>query len=398
MNFTPGKVNSAVPMETSPGRCHTSRRLRKDSIPTDLCFTSPTSTAQTSDMMSLTSSSMSSSRNGGRTEQQALTENKVRAFLVDYYEDCSTLTGKSEECWKAFYGKTHMPHYKLVESSGDPIDNETLIGSIALGNVTSNTLVSVDSVTLLAGGKVAVANYTTECQGEENAVFITTAIIAEIDGEPKIVQEHRSECQPIPKEKNETRWSSGDANESTNTIPNDDVPVAPGNAVNGRWYCESDDLEKESAGRMPVAESSKEISDTAPSSTRRAQGRRSGRRWSQADLVMLEQKNMKRIGSRDKLMTKPTRSGDALFGMMTLSSIDPAMSKQGNATWGAQQNATVSPSKKKQLFQDIMASPVRSSRQTNRLLPHLSPGSKDHLMNDLLKATSLTRNNVSGFW
>jgi hypothetical protein len=365
-----------ISSEESPGRCRTSRRLSKDSIPTALCFTSST-TAQTSAMT--LGSSINSSHNG-RTEQ-ALTENKVRAFLVDYYEDCSTLTGKSEECWKAFYGKNHMPDYKLVESSGDPIDNEALIGSIALGNVASNTFVSVNSVRLLAGGKVAVANYTTEYQGGENTVsIITTAVIEEIDGEPKIVQEHRSECQPITTEKNETRWSSAHSNESTNTIPSDDMPVAPSNAVNGRWYCESDDLDEESAGGVPVAESSKETSDTAPSGTRRAQGRRSGRRpWSQADVTMLEQKSMKRIGSRDKLMTKPTRSGDALIGMLALS-IDPAMSTQGNATWGAHQNAPSSP--KKQLFKDILlASPVYSTRETNRLLPYMSPGSKTHLVN-----------------
>jgi hypothetical protein len=355
------------------------------SIPTNMCFNAQLQTST----LSLNFVDFS------HGTDQALTENKVRAFLVDYYEDCSTLIGKSEECWKAFYGKTHMPDYKLVESSRFPIDNEAMIGLIASGNLKSNILVSVDSVTLLAGGKVAVVNYTTHYKGEKNTVSLTTAVIEEIDGEPKIVQEHRSECQPIVKG---TRWSAEDENESTNTIPNDDMPVAPNTVTStGRWYCESDDLEKESAEGMPIADALDTSSLISPDGSTRRMPRR--HYMSQDELSLssrLDQKIMKRIGSRDKIIRKPRRTSEDAFPDLVreVQSIDRAyqsslglstahpeeMSNGGNATWGGQ-NAPMSHKANNHLFQDTMGSlsPTDGHVVWNEVSTNQSPAkAKEH--------------------
>ena len=44
-----------------------------------------------------------------------LTEDRVRAFLVDYYEDFNSIAPqKVRECWKAFYSRHYAPYYKKV--------------------------------------------------------------------------------------------------------------------------------------------------------------------------------------------------------------------------------------------------------------------------------------------
>jgi hypothetical protein len=141
---------------------------------------------------------------------------------VDYYEDYNSIApSKVRECWTVFYAKRfHIESYKLVRSSGNIIRSEALI-DLHLSNalqLQTVTLASVDSVHILAGGIAAVAVFTADQRffylGTENHDRTVYTVVVEetMNGEPKIVHEHRTTGQPIPKY---SRWRS-------NSIGSDD--------------------------------------------------------------------------------------------------------------------------------------------------------------------------------
>jgi hypothetical protein len=163
-----------------------------------------------------------------------LTEESVRAFLFDYYDQLNALAGETNltrNCWESFYEKNHGEDFVQIRPSGNPIDSHGLARLFASGGdvvLKAQVLVSVDSVILLANGRVAVVTYTADqsfsykgVHNEDRAVFSST--IEEINGVHRMMHEHRSSGICIPKE---TRWSSTAALSSRrNSI--DDLPCAP---------------------------------------------------------------------------------------------------------------------------------------------------------------------------
>jgi hypothetical protein len=167
-----------------------------------------------------------------------LTEESVRAFLVDLYDQFNALAGQqglTRANWESFYEKKHGEDFVQIRASGNPIDSHGLARLFASGGdvlfLKAQVLVSVDSVILLGNGKVAVVTYTADqsfsyrgVHNEDRVVYSST--IEAINGVPKLVHEHRSSGICIPKE---TRWGSAANDQSalssrSNSI---DVPCVP---------------------------------------------------------------------------------------------------------------------------------------------------------------------------
>ena len=142
-----------------------------------------------------------------------LTEDRVHAFLVDYYEDFNSIAPQQvRECWKAFYSRHYAPYYRKIRSSGNSIDSKGLIDMYMSGDlqVKEMTMISIDSIQIVAGGLVAIGVYTADqffdYKGTHNHDRTVYSVVIEaINGEPKIVQEHRTIGVPVPKE---SRWDS----------------------------------------------------------------------------------------------------------------------------------------------------------------------------------------------
>ena len=148
------------------------------------------------------------------SDERSLTEDAVRAFLTDYYDDLKTLPGTlSRECWRAFYDKNHSPNYKHIRSSGNLINSEGLVTLFTSGDVTlhDTSLISIDTITILGGNsRSAVATITIDqeltsfgMQSMERSVV--SCVLEMCQGSVRLAHEHRSKGRPIPKE---TRWSS----------------------------------------------------------------------------------------------------------------------------------------------------------------------------------------------
>jgi hypothetical protein len=136
-------------------------------------------------------------------DEQYLAEGSVRAFLVDYYDDLNTLSGKTRECWNAFYRRNHSVKYKLVRPSGECTDSEGLVIQYTSREVSlvDSSLVSVDSITFLTGGKSAIvtfkADHILSWFGTETLLQLVVSGIVEIeDGDIKLVHEHQSNGIP----------------------------------------------------------------------------------------------------------------------------------------------------------------------------------------------------------
>ena len=179
-------------------------------------FKSPTMPPATHDMTRQSVISINPQQQDG--VEYGMTEGSVRAFLVDYYEDLNgLLSGTSREVWKTFYSKNHSSAYKQIRPNGNPIDSDGLVDMLTSGDMIlhNSSLVSVDSVTLMAAGKSAVATYIADqsyalhgTKKEDRCVI--TAVLEEIEGQVKLVHEHRSKGRPIPKL---SRWSSAEPDE-----------------------------------------------------------------------------------------------------------------------------------------------------------------------------------------
>jgi Protein of unknown function (DUF3804) len=142
-----------------------------------------------------------------------ITADHVRAHLRDYYEDMHANGDcKTRAVWMALYQKYYSPNYSLMRASGNPLSYEGCIDILCSHDFTPHTcdLISLDSVTIIAGGLSAVAVFTIDerftfkgTKVEDRSV--NSAVLEVVNGEIKIAFVHRSTGQPIPKK---TRWSA----------------------------------------------------------------------------------------------------------------------------------------------------------------------------------------------
>ena len=140
-----------------------------------------------------------------------ITESKVRAFLRDYYEDYGSMGGCGAESWDLFFDKYFVQGFQWIRPSGNPIGKEGLIEMFTKDNdLVEISLVSIDSITILAGQRSAIALFTTDqifCykgrRNEDRAVI--SGVMEMHGGGIKMVQEHRTSGKPIPRE---TRWAT----------------------------------------------------------------------------------------------------------------------------------------------------------------------------------------------
>lgn len=144
--------------------------------------------------------------------RSVLTEDLIRAFLKDYYEDYDDLRGpQTYDVWWCFVEKYYRHDFQYVRPSGNPVGREGFVSGCSLNMKISRILmISIDSITIFSEGRSAVVLYTCEhyfrFQGiptEDRAVMTCVLELHPTSGEIKIVHEHRSSGIPIPQE---SRW------------------------------------------------------------------------------------------------------------------------------------------------------------------------------------------------
>jgi hypothetical protein len=141
-----------------------------------------------------------------------LTEGRVRAFMVDYYDDMDSI-GQSKECLETFFRHYCIPDIRWMRPDGNPVALDGLIHLFTEElKVEKIWLVSVDSIQILAGGLAAVVTVTADqtfvyrgVPDGDRAVISSVLEVVNHGREIKIVHEHRTSGTPIPKE---TRWST----------------------------------------------------------------------------------------------------------------------------------------------------------------------------------------------
>ena len=172
---------------------------------------STSSTRTTSSSSSKTKNSPRSSRSMS-SKNRGVTKDQVRSFLVDYFEDHDKLAKASEACWKVFFEQHHAPHYLVIRPSGNALDAPGFIQIVTSGQleIISNTLVTIESIQLLAAGQSAVATYAVDqafrYQGVLNEDRCKVSCVMEVvEGQLQMAHEHRTPGQPLPKF---SRWDS----------------------------------------------------------------------------------------------------------------------------------------------------------------------------------------------
>ena len=141
-----------------------------------------------------------------------LTEERVRAFMVDYYDDFNSI-GQSSECLETFFNHYCIPQIRWMRPSGNPINYSGLIHLFTEDlQIENYLLVSVDSIQIVAGGLAAIVTVTADqiftyrgIPNSDRAVISSVLEVVNNGREIKIVHEHRTTGRPIPKE---TRWST----------------------------------------------------------------------------------------------------------------------------------------------------------------------------------------------
>jgi Protein of unknown function (DUF3804) len=144
-----------------------------------------------------------------------LTKDRVRSYMVDYYADYDSIFrhGKtSKACWEAFFQQYFTQDVQWVRSTGNPIGREglaLLLSEDIIG--ISMSIVSIDSIQLLAGGLAAVVVFTADQEyldrGKPEADrTVISSVLSVVNGcDILISHEHRCVGKPIPKE---SRWES----------------------------------------------------------------------------------------------------------------------------------------------------------------------------------------------
>jgi hypothetical protein len=137
----------------------------------------------------------------------------IRAHLRDFYDDLnSNIESKLVDVWHAFYEKYHTSQYIMIRPSGNPLKSQGFADMFCSEDIKllGFSLVSVDTVRIIAEGKGAVATYTVDQRFMYKGTLnedrvILTCVLEEVDGDIKIAFEHRTTGQPIPKK---TRWDA----------------------------------------------------------------------------------------------------------------------------------------------------------------------------------------------
>lgn len=141
-----------------------------------------------------------------------LTDETVRAFLHDYHEGFATMYGAQNiDSWRSFVEKCYTPGFQYVRPSGNPIGRDDFAVSMAADmKWIKIQMISIDSVIIMSCMRSAVIIYTGEHCFEYKGILnedrcTITCVLEMVEGEIKIVQEHRSSGIKVPKE---TRWKS----------------------------------------------------------------------------------------------------------------------------------------------------------------------------------------------
>ena len=149
-----------------------------------------------------------------------LTDDRVRSFMVDYYEDFDTIFKTHRDsnsltktkCFEAFCDQYYTPDFVFIRPSGNPLSKTQFIAVNSEDIVGIDIrLVSIESIQILNNhGCCAIVVYTAdqvfEYKGQPNSdrTVITTVLTMDpVTGESKIAHEHRCPGKPIPKA---TRW------------------------------------------------------------------------------------------------------------------------------------------------------------------------------------------------
>lgn len=198
----------------SSGHCHDRECLneshhRRCKQPGEISFDIAT---EADEVQSISLESTSSSR--------VLTEERVRSFMVDYYEDFHSIfqthrhssVMEKKDCFTAFCEHYYTPNFLFIRPSGNPLDLEGFIKVNSEDIVGIRiALVSIESIQIMASGMAAAVVYTAdqefEYKGHPNSdrTVITGLLHVGSSGEIQIGHEHRCVGKPIPKT---TRWES----------------------------------------------------------------------------------------------------------------------------------------------------------------------------------------------
>lgn len=150
---------------------------------------------------------------GSSSSSLALTEERVRSHMVDYYEDYDTIFRQNNlngEHWDAFFRQYFTDDILWIRSTGNPLDREGL-KKLMIQDIVGvrMAIVSIDSIQILAGGKAAVVVFTADqvylYKGKhESDRTVLTSVLHVVNGcEILIGHEHRCVGKPIPEN---TRW------------------------------------------------------------------------------------------------------------------------------------------------------------------------------------------------
>lgn len=147
-----------------------------------------------------------------------LTEDRINSFIKDYYEDFDSIfqTGSTikakKAAFEAFFDQYYTKDVLWIRSSGNPIGRAGLADMLCDDiDISSATLVSTDSIQLLAGGLAATVVYTADLkfcfkgQPQSDRTVLTSVLQVTESGEILIAHVHWSVGKPIPVE---SRWQS----------------------------------------------------------------------------------------------------------------------------------------------------------------------------------------------
>jgi len=189
---------------------HNSGGTSSTTRPTSSCGALSNSTAGHSSSGGTCTCCSSPKRNSPPTTaaMEPLTEERVRAFLRDYYEDFDSIfrLGKSTKAvWDSFFAQYFTPEIRWVRSSSNSLTGPELADHFAKDIVGIRMkLVSIDSLQILTLGVSAVVTFTAdqmfEYRGTPNSDrTVLTMVLNVVHGnEIRIAHEHRCTGVPIP--------------------------------------------------------------------------------------------------------------------------------------------------------------------------------------------------------
>ncbi|CAB9496853.1 expressed unknown protein [Seminavis robusta] len=155
---------------------------------------------------------------GKSNKTTLLTKQRIRSFMTDYYADFDSIfqNGSSKQvkktCFEAFFDQYYTKDILWIRSSGNPIGRKDLAGMLCDDiDIDHAILVSIDNITLMAGGMVASVTYTADLkfsfkgQPQSDRTVLSSVLQVTNDIEIRIAHVHWSVGGPIPKE---SRWET----------------------------------------------------------------------------------------------------------------------------------------------------------------------------------------------